>query len=131
MAGLSYFWTVTGAGFTPAPGSVVRFYVEGSGERFPKFNRDAEVARQHIPGSDINYSDYGGMTTEELAVPILVAVGADNTFFLTMRGQVGDLYVPDETNTIGPIPARLVKLTNHQLLTDGTFHSYDALWELP
>lgn len=125
MAGLYYEWRVTGAG------SGTRFYVEGAGDRFPKPTRDAEVARQHIPGSDINYSDYGGMTVEELVVPILVAVGADNTFFLAMRGQLGDLFIPDESTVVGPIPARLVKLLNHQLLTDGTFHAYDAVWELP
>lgn len=124
MAGLTYEWRVAGAG------SGTQFYVEGSGDRFPKFSRDAAISRQHIPGSDVNYSDYGGMLTEELVVPILVAVGADNTFFLSMRGQIGDLYIPGPSTLDGPYSARLVKLLNRQLLTSGDYYSYDATWEL-
>lgn len=101
------------------------FQTERSGSRLPEVEAAAEIATQHIPGSNINIIDIGGLRESRIARPIVVARSAV-TAWLAARNTLAELTILG----VSKGPALLAQLTDHQAETQDDYDAFTAEWIL-
>lgn len=101
------------------------FYTERNGTRLPEVEAEAEIATQHVPGSNINIVDIGGLRESRIARPIVVA-RADVTAWLNARCTMAELIVLG----VSKGPALLANLSGHEAEANDAYDAFVAEWIL-
>ena len=107
----------------------IEFYHDEPSERIPQKENESFYSEMKIPGGNITFIDVSGLGPTKMAMSILVphhSAGAFSNFLQTRQ----TLIIGQDTSTETYLDTLLISLSNHRVLKDRSYDSWDAVFVL-